>query len=824
MKMNRFYFKSNFDEEGYKMASSRKSFLLWVNMTIVFMVAITLGFSNVWATGLVPDTVNTSPDYYCTWQTQLYYCNNGGPAAQRVNMIEANLFGTGPYQGWTNFYPNAKSDLMIVMDDSWDIPLNGDGSYYGSLVLNGERYPSYAKSGVSNQDALKSLNTAIKNKGWRAVGGWVCAQESSVFLNGRTPEQYWTERAQWANYSGFGYWKVDWGSRGGDGSWRKMLTDLAHQYAPNLNVEHAMEGAHQSDIYRTYDVPAIMSIPRTLVKINDGFIWNRDHQASGYKRLFDCEDEVYIAAALGCSMGVMRHPMAGNLPNGQPDPSFPSMHRNLKTKIDEITRAVRWHRIAPAYGGVYNDVSLDSTRLTDSWYIQNQPAEVEAWWGYKNGDTMTDTAPARITRGLPLPAVTPDGSGDVPYVVAAKNPNGVVSIAALARTRNRTYWTPLCDITLNSGTATTIGVFGHYNNLILDTLLNLTNATINAQDLAGVTVRDITAQVTKNGNKLIIPGSVINSVGMGEQTAGDTSEPGLVITISGTTTVTPTPAPINLAQGKTASADSSQSVNPAANGNDGNTGTRWCANDGNTGHWWKVDLGSSANLTGTQVMWEYSGAYKYKIDVSTDNSTWTNKADKSGNTTVAQTMTDTFSATARYVRITVTGLPSGSWASFFEFSVFGSAGPTPTPGPTATPTPTPTSTPTNYIVNPGFESGTGSWTFTSGTGRATNIPHSGTALAYLDAGTSKKVSQTLTVGTTGTYTLSVYSAAAGTGGVFGIKVNGSSRASVSIPSNTSYTQQTINNLSLTAGDSVEVYVTGATSSWVNVDDFALTKN
>jgi hypothetical protein len=151
---------------------------------------------------------------------------------------------------------------------------------------------------------------------------------------------------------------------------------------------------------------------------------------------------------------------------------------------------------------------------------------------------------------------------------------------------------------------------------------------------------------------------------------------------------------VNLALNKTASADSSQSGNGAANGNDGNTSTRWCANDGNTGHWWKVDLGTSANITDTQVIWESSGAYQYKIDVSTDNSTWTNKADKSGNTTAAQIMSDTFTATARYVRITVTGLPSGKWASLFEFSVFGSTGPTPTPGPTSTPTPTPASTPT----------------------------------------------------------------------------------------------------------------------------------
>ncbi|HEX3045991.1 MAG TPA: discoidin domain-containing protein [Bacillota bacterium] len=137
---------------------------------------------------------------------------------------------------------------------------------------------------------------------------------------------------------------------------------------------------------------------------------------------------------------------------------------------------------------------------------------------------------------------------------------------------------------------------------------------------------------------------------------------------------TPTPGGVtNLAQGKTASADSSQSANPAGNGNDGNTTTRWCAANSSTGHWWKVDLGSSRNITKTEVMWEKSGqVYKYKVETSMDNSTWTLRVDKTANTSTAQTQTDSFSASARYVRITVTGLPSTSiWASFFEFRVFG---------------------------------------------------------------------------------------------------------------------------------------------------------
>ena len=135
----------------------------------------------------------------------------------------------------------------------------------------------------------------------------------------------------------------------------------------------------------------------------------------------------------------------------------------------------------------------------------------------------------------------------------------------------------------------------------------------------------------------------------------------------------PSPAPINLALNRTASASSSQADNPISSGNDGSTSTRWSAVDGNTGHWWTVDLGSSKNITrGTQVMWEQSGkAYKYKIETSNDNVNWTLKVDKTNNTSTNQIQNDVFYDTARYVRITVTGLPSGAWASFYDFKVLG---------------------------------------------------------------------------------------------------------------------------------------------------------
>jgi len=130
----------------------------------------------------------------------------------------------------------------------------------------------------------------------------------------------------------------------------------------------------------------------------------------------------------------------------------------------------------------------------------------------------------------------------------------------------------------------------------------------------------------------------------------------------------------NIALKKTAGSDSQESSkgNTADKGNDGNISTRWCANDGNINHWWKVDLGAIYQIIGTEVTWEFDGRnYKYNIQVSTDNSTWNTIVNKNDNTNTAQTQQDIFTpVSARYVRINVTGLPSATWASFWEFQVF----------------------------------------------------------------------------------------------------------------------------------------------------------
>ena len=77
---------------------------------------------------LIPDIRNDSPDYYCTWQTQLFATSDGKPERQRAIIGEKALFDFEKPYGWAYFYENIRNDLYLVMDDSWDVPPNGDRS------------------------------------------------------------------------------------------------------------------------------------------------------------------------------------------------------------------------------------------------------------------------------------------------------------------------------------------------------------------------------------------------------------------------------------------------------------------------------------------------------------------------------------------------------------------------------------------------------------------------------------------------------------------------------------------------------------------------
>lgn len=487
---------------------------------------------------LVPDVQNPTPDYYCTWQTQLYATNDGKPEGQRAIIGEKALLDSEKPYGWAYFYEQARKDLFFVMDDSWDVPLNNDLSYLASLILDKEKFPSFVNNSSDNKEAMKKISDKIKSIGWKGLGGWVCAQESPRIKGELTQEEYWKIRLIEANEAGICYWKVDWGEWCRDADFRKMLTELGRKYAPNLVIEHAItsEVIPFSDTFRTYDVPALMSIPMTMEKIS--YFTSVGEPKDGNMCLLNCEDEAYISAACGFAMGIMRHPYSGTFMNGKADMSFPEVHRNLKTKMYEIIRAVRFHKIAPAYAFNGKHLKISDNTLCDTWEFEKPEEEFEGWWledpaiaEYTKNNTLTKKAPAIISRNTDLPIVLPDDEGNAPFIVASQNPNGVCAVATLGRTIGRDYYIPKCDVTIDAKNSNTIGAFGAYNNLIIKTNLTDINSVL-IQDLADVEAYDITNLVTIGGNEVIISGDIISKIGTMAQPIDDTSEPGVIIKLN----------------------------------------------------------------------------------------------------------------------------------------------------------------------------------------------------------------------------------------------------------------------------------------------------
>jgi rhamnogalacturonyl hydrolase YesR len=117
---------------------------------------------------------------------------------------------------------------------------------------------------------------------------------------------------------------------------------------------------------------------------------------------------------------------------------------------------------------------------------------------------------------------------------------------------------------------------------------------------------------------------------------------------------------------------SQQVGNEASRVNDGNVTTRWSASGFPQSV--TIDLGSAQSLSNAKVVPYLDRAYQYRVETSTDNSHWTTVIDRTANTT-GGSLIDNFSTgavSARYVRLTVTGVAGGSttWVSIQEFAVY----------------------------------------------------------------------------------------------------------------------------------------------------------
>jgi glucose/arabinose dehydrogenase/PKD repeat protein len=128
----------------------------------------------------------------------------------------------------------------------------------------------------------------------------------------------------------------------------------------------------------------------------------------------------------------------------------------------------------------------------------------------------------------------------------------------------------------------------------------------------------------------------------------------------------------DLAVGHTTSASSSEAATLTADkANDGNSATRW-ASTWTDNQWWQVDLGSPKPVDTVFLNWETAYASSYKIQVSSDGSTFTTVATVSA--TAPGWKTTSFTETsARYVRVLGVTRATTYGISFWDAQVFGPA-------------------------------------------------------------------------------------------------------------------------------------------------------
>ncbi|MGZ3141338.1 discoidin domain-containing protein [Lentzea chajnantorensis] len=108
-----------------------------------------------------------------------------------------------------------------------------------------------------------------------------------------------------------------------------------------------------------------------------------------------------------------------------------------------------------------------------------------------------------------------------------------------------------------------------------------------------------------------------------------------------------------------------------ANAVDGIPTTRWASLEGVDPQWVAVDLGGAATISKVKLTWEAAYASEYKIQTSSDGSSWSTKKTLTGqNGGVDETA---LSASGRYVRIYGTKRGTAYGYSLFELEVYGSS-------------------------------------------------------------------------------------------------------------------------------------------------------
>jgi len=515
--------------------------------------------------------------YWCTWGTQadtlknsvmtgdLAFPGDQGVPGVRDNLNETVLFGE---KGWAKLFPENRGEMMFLIDDGWDVPYGvkhgrpGIHSF-GSHCLDRDRFPSFGVN-ASDRDRLRGFVRRVEDLGWKGLGVWVACQAHRERFEAPFPMEYLKEdlkrKLDEAAYAGVKYWKVDWGVHNFHVWYRRLMSELKERYYPELIVDHcrgfnnAINGQVDpylkpddefrnvgrmgrilgvaefdpitreieeimefSDVFRTYD----SANPLTTATMLERAVWEllaADKSAS--RVVINTEDEPLLAAGLGLELSMMRAPV-------RPEESVPTP-RPRNRRMAEDMRCLLWNRLAPPFGSdTAARVRYSEKSIREDWLFK--PGQ--CWFTGQKTVYYHQTAPAVVTRGLPLPEVR-GTSAEVPYVVASRHPNGALALSVMpVIDQNKGSYTPKASVTLDAAleVGVPLAVFGHAESVILRDATD--GEPIFARDLLGGKTQDISAACRRADGRIVLPGALLAKIGSACNTGADDSQPGVLVTV-----------------------------------------------------------------------------------------------------------------------------------------------------------------------------------------------------------------------------------------------------------------------------------------------------
>lgn len=492
---------------------------------------------------IISQSVLDTGNYYCTWRTQNTVLKNEklkkiNRTQTRDSLGEELLFGE---VGILNMIDKTiRQDLIIVLDDGWDVPYglkpspkdggNSDYKKFGSMILDRERFPSFKGTA---EKRLKTLSDKIKSMGYKGLGLWLAVQLPD---NEADLPETWEEKFSMLNFADIKYVKFDWGAYCHDVRYREMLTMIAHMKAPGLKVEHSCprpsfnyEDDEKyseeitsllsiSDYFRVYDASAEFR-HTTLISRCAETLKASLYSPNAYT-IPNIEDPVYIGAALGFSIGAMRMFPVEN------DPSYSYLSK-LKTPMTELKRALMWQRMAPPFPLNMTDFEVSDKENKDEYQYPEIPGNP---WPYMSGKHITQTAPRIISRNMPLAKVK-SANGIYPFILSSVNPvTKALSVFSAPRTIEQDIFKSIkCDVEVEAADISApVGVFGKYKELTISFPSTVMKKKIFAQDLASDTAVNITHRVKRQGRKIIIDSELIEEIGLSIRECEE-ELPGLVI-------------------------------------------------------------------------------------------------------------------------------------------------------------------------------------------------------------------------------------------------------------------------------------------------------